>query len=71
VIVVVEVAGTTVKLTGGLVTPEKVAVISLTPTATALTEPLEFIVATMILELTQFTSLPISWSEPSEYSPMA
>ncbi len=53
--VLVDVAGTTVKLTGGLVIPEKVAVISLVPTATALTEPLEFIVATLMLELTQFT----------------
>jgi len=51
----VDVAGTTVKLAGGLVTPERVAVISLVPTATALTEPLEFIVATLMLELTQFT----------------
>ena len=69
--VIVEVACTTVKLTRGLVTPERVAVISLVPMATALTKPLEFIVATLRLELTQFTSLPMSSSEPSEYSPMA
>ena len=58
--VLVDVAGTTVKLAGGLDAPEKVAVISLVPTATALTEPLEFIVATPVLELTQSTSFPMS-----------
>jgi hypothetical protein len=56
----VEVAGTTVKLTVWLFTPDMLAMILVVPVATALAEPYEVIVAILVLKLVQVTSLPIS-----------
>ena len=52
---VVELGDTTGKLTGGLVTPAKAAVIFAVPTATPLAKPAEDMVAIAILELAQVT----------------
>jgi aspartate carbamoyltransferase regulatory subunit len=59
-------AGTTVKITTGLVTLEKVAVIFVVPAATPAAKPAEEIVAIPVSELAHFTLEVISAFEPSE-----
>jgi|GEM_PF-1485470 hypothetical protein len=55
VVGVVEIRDTTVKISAGLVMPEKGAVISVIPTPTPLTKPPEDIIATDVSELVQVT----------------
>jgi len=65
---------TTVKLTNGLVTPYRVAVISLFPAATPVTkppEPAKDTVATLILELDHIALEVMSTTEPLELVPIA
>jgi len=45
----------TVRVTAGLVTPLRVAVISVVPAVREVAPPVEFIVATSVLELSQVT----------------
>jgi hypothetical protein len=59
-------AGTTVKITTGLVTLEKVSVILVVPAATPVAKPAEEIVAIPVSELAHFTLEVISAFEPSE-----
>jgi hypothetical protein len=65
---------TTVKLTNGLVTPYRVAVISLFPAATPVTkppEPAKDMIATLILELDHIALEVMSTTEPLELVPIA
>ena len=52
---VVVTAATTVKLTGGLVTPDRAAVILAVPAATPVAKPVESIVAVPVVSLVQVT----------------
>jgi hypothetical protein len=63
VALVVKVGDPTVKIKGGLATPNRVAVMLVVPSATAKTKPLADTVATVILELTQVT-----WEVMAEYA---
>ena len=56
----------TVKPTGELVTPFKVAVMVVFPGATPVAEPYELIVAAVVTELVQFAKMVESLFEPSE-----
>ena len=60
---VAEVGLPTVKTNGGLVIPDKVAVMSVVPLTTAVTRPPAEIVATAELELAQVT-----WEVTAEYA---
>jgi hypothetical protein len=57
--------------TGGLVTPNKDAVILVFPSALPFANPIADIVATLVLELAQVTVEVISAEVPSEYVPVA
>lgn len=59
------------KFTGGLVTPDNAAVISVFPIATPVAKPADETVATAVLELAQVTRGVISTTESSEYVPVA
>jgi hypothetical protein len=63
VVGVVEVGTPTVKINGGLVIPDKVAVMSVVPSATVVTRLPAEIVATARLELAQVT-----WEVTAEYA---
>ena len=56
----------TVKLTGELLTPYRVAVMIVFPGANPVAEPYEFIVATVGLELIQFATMVAAVFEPSD-----
>ena len=60
---VVDVGDPTVKIKGGLVIPNMVAVMLVVPSATAEAKPLANIVATVVLELAQVT-----WEVMAEYA---
>jgi len=64
-------ADTTVKLAGGLVIPDKVAIITVLPAAMPVTTPSADIVATEVLELVHFTRFVIFWLWLSNNIPMA
>ena len=64
-------AGTIVKITTGLVTLEKVAVIFVVPAATPVAKPAEDMVAMFVSELTHTTLDVMSLVEPSAYVPVA
>ena len=68
---VVVAAGTTVKLVGGLVIPDKVAVIAVLPAAIPVTTPSAEIVATEVSELIHFTRSVMFWLWLSNNVPMA
>ena len=55
VVEAVDAAATTVKLTGGLVTPDRAAVILAVPAATPVAKPVESIVAVPVVSLAQVT----------------
>ena len=65
------VKATTVKLTTGLVTSDKAAVILVLPIAAPVAKPTEEIVAILVSELTQVTLEVISAVVPSAYVPVA
>ena len=60
---VVDVVDPTVKIKGGLVIPNRVAVMLVVPSATVEAKPLANIVATVVLELAQVT-----WEVMAEYA---
>jgi hypothetical protein len=60
---VVDVGDPTVKIKGGLVIPNRVAVMLVVPSATAEAKPLANIIATVVLELAQVT-----WEVMAEYA---
>jgi len=64
-------AGTTVKVTGALVIPDRDAVILVVPTARPAAKPPPVMVATTVLELFQVTCVVMSAVELSEYVPVA
>ena len=64
-------ADTTVKLTAGLVIPDKVAVIAVLPAAMPVTTPSADIVATEVSELAHFTWSVMFWLWLSNNVPMA
>ena len=64
-------ADTTVKLAGGLVIPDKVAVIAVLPAAMPVTTPSADIVATEVSELVHFTRSVMFWLWLSNNVPMA
>ena len=68
----VDVAAITVKLTAGLITPDRVAEILVVPAAIPVAKPsLGVMVAMAVLELAQLTCEVISAVDPSEYVPVA
>jgi hypothetical protein len=68
---VVVVVVPTVNLTAGLVNPDRVNVISVSPTALAVANPVEEIVAIFVFELDQFTADVIREVTPFENVPVA
>lgn len=66
-----EVNDITMRATLRLVTPSRVAVILVVPTATPVAKPVELIVAVAGVALTHVTWELTSAVEPSEYVPMA
>src|SRR5262245_21917324 len=69
--IIVRVAGVTVRVAGPLVTLPSVAVMFVVPVATPVASPVLEIVATAVLDDAQVTWLVTSRLEPSENVPMA
>ena len=71
VVGVIDVAESTGKLTAGLLTPNRTALILAVPTTTPVALPVESIVTVPVVSMTQATRAVISPVEPSEYVPVA